>query len=598
MRKGLVGLLGLLVLLPLLGLGGLALFGVDRLRPWIERRAAAALDRPVRITGPLTLAWSPRPTIRVEGLVLGARPGEAAELGRIGRLELRPALLPLLAGRIELDRLLLADAVLALPAGEGEEDRRTGPGAAATGSEAPAPLPAARDVRLERIEVRLAAAAGRPAHTLLLARLDAAFPDPEGALRLEGEGAIGGRPIRGALVLDSPRAFLEGRPVRVEPLALELASSDLAGALTFDPGGPRPRLEGSLASRRLDLPGLAALLGGEGEASAAGRGGDGRGRGGSGRVIPDLAIDLSGLRRVEARIELRAGELATGGPVLREVVLPVELGNGRLVLGPIGAGLAGGRLAGRIEADGGRPQPAVALALEARGVAIAALQRELGQEPTVEAPLDLDLELGGRGATLSAVLAVAEGELTAAVGGGRIRALALDRIAGGVRELGRALLSQGGEGWVELHCAAFDVPVRLGVAELRVAVAETARARVTAEGRLDLAGERLDLTLVPRSRGATLNLAVPVRLRGTLAEPEIALDRREAARRAALGLLGALAFPPAAIAAFVDLGAAGNPCIAAEPAPAEAPPPGGGSVRPGVDALRRGLEELFGGGRR
>lgn len=598
MRKALVGLLGLLILLPLLGLSGLALFGVDRLRPWIEARAAVALDRPVRIEGPLALAWSLRPTIRAEGLRLGARPGEAEEFARIGRLELRLALLPLLSGRIELDRLLLTDGTLALPAGGGEGGRGIGTAGSPTGADAPKPLPVARDVRLERVEIRLRGAAGRPARTARLARLDAAFPDPEGPLRLEGEGEIEGRPMRGSLVLDSPRSLLEGRPVRIEPLALELGGSDLAGAVTVDPGGPRPRVEGSLASRRLDLAALAAVLGGAGEEREGGRRSADRGGGRSGRVIPDIAIDLSGLRGVEARIELRAGELATGGPLLREVVLPIELGNGRLVLGPIAAGFAGGRLAGRIEADGGRPEPALTLALEARGVAIATLQRELGQEPTLEAPLDLDLELAGRGASLAALLAAAEGELTAAVGGGRVRAAALDRIAGGVREVARALLSQGGEGWVELRCAAFDVPVRLGVAEFRVAVAETARARVTAEGRLDLGSERLDLTLVPRSRGATLNLAVPVRLRGTLAAPEIALDQREAARRAALGLLGALAFPPAAMAAFVDLGAGGNPCLAAEPAPAEAAPSAGGSVPPGVDALRRGLEGLFGGGRR
>lgn len=598
MRKALVGLLGLLILLPLLGLGGLALFGLDRLRPWLERRAAAALERPVRIEGQLALAWSLHPTIRADGLVLGARPGEPEDLARIGRLELRPALLPLLAGRIELDRLFLADGTLALPAGGGEGGRRSGTAGPSTGAKEPLPLPVVREMRLERVRIALPLAPGRPPPTLLVSRLDAAFPDPEGPLRLEGTGELDGRPLSLELGLDSPRALLDGRPARIEPLALALSGNDLAGTLTFDPGGPRPRLEGSLASRRLDLTGLAALLGGAEEGREAGRRTDDRGSGRPRRVIPDLPIDLSGLRGVEARIALEVGELATGGPVLREVVLPVELGNGRLVAGPIRAGLAGGRLAGRFEADAGQPQPALTLALELRGVAIAALQRAFGQEPTLEAPLDLDLELAGRGASLSALLAGAEGELTAAVGSGRIRALALDRITGGVREVGRVLLSQGGEGWVELRCAAFDLPVRAGLAEFRVAVAETARARVTAEGRIDLGSERLDLTLVPRSRGATLNLAVPVRLRGTFAAPEIALDQREAARRAALGLLGALAFPPAALAAFADLGVSGSPCLVAEPAPAETAPPAGGSALPGVDALRRGLEGLFGGGRR
>ncbi|MDW8370525.1 MAG: AsmA family protein [Geminicoccaceae bacterium] len=602
MRKALAGLLVLLLLLPLVALGGLALLGVDRFRPWIERIAAAALERPVAIEGGLALDWSLPPGMRAEGLVLGPRPGESEPLARIGRLEVRLAILPLLSGRLDVDRLRLADATVALPGGAtGRVDGEPGgskPGAASAARATP-PLPIAREVRLERVRVRLPAATGRPAPTLLITALDGALPDPEGPLRLEATGELDGRPWAARLALDSPGALLDGRPVRIEPLALELAGSDLEGVLALDPGGPRPRLEGRLESRRLELPLLAALFAGAEAESAGGSrvgGGDRGGRGG--RVIPDLPIELSGLRGIEARLELRVAELLTGGPPLHELVLPVEIGNGRLVAAPIAAGLAGGRLGGRFEADGGQPQPVLAASLELRGVATARLQRELGQEPTVEAPLDLDLELTGRGRSLAALLAGAEGELTAAVGAGRVRALALDRIAGGVREAARALLSQGSEGWVELRCAVFDLPVRVGVAEFRVAVAETARARVTAEGRLDLGSERLDLTLVPRSRGATLNIAVPVRLRGTLAAPEIALDQREAARRAALGLLGALAFPPAAMAAFVDLGASGNPCLASEPPPAEGGAPAGGPALPGMDALRRGLEGLFGGGRR
>lgn len=583
-----------LFLLPLLALGSLRLIGLDVLRPWIEQRAASALDRPVAIEGGLVLGGSFPPTLLAQGLVLGPRPGEGEELARIGRLELQPALLPLLNGRLVIDRLALADATILLPA---ERSQPTGGGTPAAPAAAATParrLPTVHEARLERVRIRLPATAGRPPQSLLIARLEAALAEPQGPLRLVGEGELEGRPLAVELALDSPQALLEGRPARLAPLTLALADSDLAGSLTLDPGGPRPRLEGDLASRRLDLTMLAALFGKSGEGAAADDGtgaGDRRTRR---RVIPDAPIDLAALRGVEARIELRVGELSTGGPSLRDLVLPIEIGNGRLVAGPITAALAGGRLAGRIEADGAPGPAALRLELELRGVATAELQRELGGEASVEASLDLDLELSGRGPSTAALLASAEGELTAALGAGRVRAVALDRIAGGVREAIRALASQGSEGWVELRCAVLDLPIRAGIAELRAAVVETARARLTGEGRVDLGSERLDLTLLPRSRGVTLNLAVPVRLRGTLAAPEIALDQREAARRAALGLLGAFAFPPAALAAFVDLGAGSNPCLAGAPPPAEAAPPAAAPRVPGADTLRRGLEGLFG----
>ncbi len=597
MRKALLGLLAAVLLVPLLAIGSLAIAGLDRFRPWIERMAGSALDRPVTIEGGLELRWWPRPTLVVEGLRLGARPDEREDFARIGRLELRPALGRLLLGRLELDRLLLADATVTLPAG-GERAGGGGGPAVSSGREAPAPLPIAREVRLEGVRLRVPAAEGRPSVALLIAVADARLPDPAGPLALEGRGELDGRPLALRLGLDSPLALLERRRVRLEPLSLELAGSDLEGVLELDPGGPRPRLEGKLSSRRLELPLLAALLAGPaagGEAGASGGTGAGSGPR-SGRVIPDAPLDLAGLRGIEASLELRVGELLTGGPVLRELVLPVRIGSGRLRVEPVTAELAGGRIAGRLEADGARPHPSLAGELEVRGVAIGRLQRELAVEPTLEAPLDLDLELSGRGATLAELLASADGELTAVLGAGRVRGAALDRVTGGANAGIRALLGDRGALWVELRCGAFDLPVRSGVAELRVGVLDAARVRITVDGRFDLSSERLDLTLVPRARG-TPAVALPVRVRGTLAAVDVTFDQREAARRSALALLGAEAVPPAASARFADLGASDSPCLAGGPPAAEGGSPEVGPGRPGSDALRRGLEGLFGGRR-
>lgn len=593
MRKILLGLSAALVLVPLLALAGLALGGVAPLRSWVERTAARVLDRPLAIEGDLALAWSLRPTLRAEGLVIGAKPGEAVDLARIGRLELRLALLPLLVGRLEVDRLRLADATVVLPAdGTRRAERGAGVGHSADTLRERAPLPL-RELLLERVRIELPASGDRPSRSLLLSRLEARLKMPEGPFELAAEGELDGRSATLELGLDSLQALLEGRPARVDRLAVELAGSDLAGTLDLDPGGPRPRLAGSLASRRLNLPALSGLLGGgEGRAPIEPAAGPGRDR----RLIPELPIDLAILEAVEVELRLRVAELLTGGPILRDLSLPIGAASGRLHAEPLEFRLAEGRIGGRIEVDGGRSPPSLSVALEARDVALAALERELGREPSIEAPLDLDLELAGRGHSLRALAASLDGELVAAAGRGRLRTPALDRLAGGVAEAARALLGESAEGWVELRCAAFDLPVRAGRIEARVAVLETALARLSADGRIDLGSERLDLTLLPQSRGAALSVAVPFRVRGSLAAPEVALDQRDAARRAVVGLLGTLAFPPAAMAAFADLGAAGSPCLESQPAPAAGP-----VSRPGLpdaDTLRRGLEELLGGSRR
>lgn len=571
-----------------------------RLGTWIERRAAAALARPVSIEGGVRWGWSLRPTLVVEGLRLAARPAEPADLARIGRLEFGVRFLPLLSGQLTVDHVRIADAEIVLAADGGREESATGTGpsqgTSSHGSGVSSDL-LPKTLLLQRIRLQLPRGAGKSPLTLLVFELRGEVGETSDVLRLSARGELDGRPFTLRAEIDSARALIERRAVRLESFAVAVAESDLEGALTFDPGGPRPKIQGKLASRRLDLPSIRALVLGSGRDDAGGTEGTG-GRPARRRLVPDLPVDLAGLRGVEAELEVRVAELVTGGPVLRDLVLPIRLGAGRLQSAPITARLAGGELTAGLEADAALPRPDLRVKLQARDLASAELLRAAGLEPSLDAPFDLALELAGQGRPLAELLATADGTMTFASGGGRIRAGLLDRTAGGLRELVRVLGGEGVGDWVELRCAVADLSLIAGVATVRVAVAETALARLVADGRVDLGNQRLDLTLLPIARAATLNLALPVRVRGTFQAPEFELDRREGSRRAALAVLGMMAFPPAALAAFVDLGVVGSPCLSfADSGPGDtrtnAP-----SFPLGTDLLRRGLDGFFRDGRR
>lgn len=81
----------------------------QRLRAELTREVREQTARGLAMAAPPSLKFQPLPTVRIDALALGepAAPGVAA---RIGRIEARLALLPLLRGRIEISELRIIDA--------------------------------------------------------------------------------------------------------------------------------------------------------------------------------------------------------------------------------------------------------------------------------------------------------------------------------------------------------------------------------------------------------------------------------------------------------------------------------------------------------
>ena len=98
-------------------------------------------------------------------------------------------------------------------------------------------------------------------------------------------------------------------------------------------------------------------------------------------------------------------------------------------------------------------------------------------------------------------------------------------------------------------------------------------------GAINLASEKIDLTLKPETKGLRIiSLRAPIYVRGTLKQPDVDIDKGVIAMRAGGALaLGALA-APAALVPLISAGGEGeNQCAALLAAAREkpkAPPPG------------------------
>jgi len=120
----------LIVLLPALLMIGLAVIGVDidinTQRGMVARLISAKVGREVRIEGPVHLRLGLRPQVRVQHLVLGQpKTFAAGDFLRVGELELKLDLVPLLSGQYRADHVAARDVRLMLQQRDDETNNWT-----------------------------------------------------------------------------------------------------------------------------------------------------------------------------------------------------------------------------------------------------------------------------------------------------------------------------------------------------------------------------------------------------------------------------------------------------------------------------------------
>ena len=641
----------MLVLLVVGAVASLLLLDIDRFRGQILAEVQARTGRSASLGGPIELAISLHPTLMLSDLVIGAAPGhDGPALLTVRRVEVQAALLPLLSGELRVRRLFVDGADVQLTRGA------DGAASAAAGFDfaaAPAPSLAEASVSNSRVRLRDAAgagievvvdrltlergegddllsfsfegrvdgvalqASGSTGRIAALLRPDAPFPLDASiealGLGVQVAGTIA-RPLRGegiALQVQARAASLAALSGHLAlelppdlPLALDAAvSGDAAtlalrdvvaslgdnrvqGQLDLALAGERPRLTGTLHTQRLDLLQL------------AGTAFERTGAATPGRVFSDAPLDFAGLRAMDADIEFSGDRVNTPFGELKTLHSHLKLEGGMLRIAPLRAQRDDSALEGSVALSAAHPdRTELELAFEARKLDVARVLERLGQEPFVQGLADLSVDLRGRGASSAAIAASLDGRVKLLMGEARGRLSGLDRIVGGLTKVIGDLAGGGAGEWTPINCLAADFAIAQGIATRKVLLFDTDAVTVTGAGRIDLRRERLDLTFTPQPKSTTLNVSLPVHVGGTLLAPTFSADQSAAVRRAG-SLLGGLLFPPAALAAFIDMGSGeDHPCAALAAAGAKQP----ARARPAqkksgglLDDVTDGIKSLFG----
>lgn len=345
--------------------------------------------------------------------------------------------------------------------------------------------------------------------------------------------------------------------INIDNLRMTLASSDATGTLTLFRTGERPRFTGTVTSTSLDLT---ELLSGLEDGHGAVPGEDQEtGTGRHGRIFPDDPLPLAALAVVDLDMGLFAGRLVTSSFPLSEVKARILLDHGTMTVQPLTATVARSRVNGRLRLDAGQDMPSLDVAIAAPKLDLGRLMQEADVSDLFEGEANIHAELSGTGRSVAALLSNLDGDIRLLAEDGRLKTQAFDAWVGGASAVLGTLFS-GKEQWTVVNCAASSITIEDGIATSQATLVDTEYATIAAVGKVDLASETLDLVFEPKPKSLTLNVAVPVHVRGSLASPTFLPDPGATLKKLG-GLLGLAIFPPATIAGLGELGTDDNECI-------------------------------------
>lgn len=375
------------------------------------------------------------------------------------------------------------------------------------------------------------------------------FNDADLKLALAGKSMAHLHPLIGVLLPHTPKFSTEGRLQKTgntwsyQDFSGKVGASDLAGDISIEMDGERPRLQGHLVSKQLRLEDLGPLAGGGDKKNLAK--GDKARKQPEGKVLPVREFDTAKWKTLDADVEFRVKRFLRQDEIpFEDMVAHLKLNQGVLTLAPLNFGMAGGKLDTNVKLDGSKTRIRATVDLSARGLklnelfpAVEELQASIGE-------VYADAKLTSQGNSVSDMLGSSSGEIKALVSEGKISKFLLEAIGLNIGSL--ILTKLFGDEQVDLNCMAADMEVKNGIMRSRGFVMDTEEAIIRAGGQIDLGKERLDLSIHPENkRLRLLSLRSPIHVEGNFDNPQVNVDKGSIVAKAGGALVLGLAAPVA-----------------------------------------------------
>jgi uncharacterized protein involved in outer membrane biogenesis len=377
-----------------------------------------------------------------------------------------------------------------------------------------------------------------------------------------------------------------GNQFQIDDVHGQVGSSDITGTVSISLREKRPKLTARLTSTHLNLADLVPALGARvpprGSQGVADHGvadhapvrpPDTEPQSAGGLLLPDADLQVNRVRGMDGDVTFKAQSVISSKIPLRQVQFHLLLDAGVLRLDPLSFTLPQGQLAGRVQVDASKDVPQSDIDMNIENVDLAQFKPASATDPPVEGMLAGRIQLHGKGSSVHKFASSADGVLGMVIPRGEIRALFAELTGIDVSRALGLMLTRNQE-QVELRCGVAKFQAEQGQLNAKTLIIDTTNVLITGRGDVNLATERLDLSLQGDPKKVRLlRLRSPIRVGGSLSKPQIGIKPEKALLQAGTGtVLGALLTPVAAIIAFVDPGLAKDANCSALVADAHSPP--------------------------
>jgi len=240
------------------------------------------------------------------------------------------------------------------------------------------------------------------------------------------------------------------------------------------------------------------------------------------KLFSDVHLVPPATRRVDATGKYSARRLLLSRVEVTELSAPFTIERGLVKAPEVTGHLMGGHFVLHLDADANQTPARTRIEMTLTDLQLAQIPHK-AELPPYEGSLQLQIHAQGRGDSLHALAAGADGNLSARVLQGTIRA-ALAELAGvDLRGLGLTLAGRSRE--VPVHCAAADFEIHAGVMHATRFFIDSEPVFISGEGSVLLDPETLDLKLHGEPKGLRiLRLKTPVLVQGSLLQPKFSVD--------------------------------------------------------------------------
>lgn len=525
--RALIGLVILVVIVVVGAYIALSTYDREELKAIAQEQGSAATGRQLTIDGPLDFKLSLTPAITVEDVSFAnADWGTRPDMASMKRFELEVAILPLLTGEIEINRIVLIEPDIFLEtnaAGKGNWELDLPPAPEQPQqAEGGMQLSRINGMTIERGNVTYRDGVTGEESAFFIEKLNGGAPSAE-VLVVDMRGNADGVPV----VLDA-QLKASGQTYAIENADIEYGETNLSGSGSLALDGPRPKITAAFTSTMIDLAGLAT------QESAADETADAAAPARTSPYVfsPD-PLPLGALRSVDADVTIEADNIqVTEKAVVTEAVIALALNDGDLNLTQLKGKAMQGTVDMTARLNAGVSPATLQTALTVTGLNYGDVLKTMDISEDVDGVIDIDVALSGRGNSMREIASTLNGHEEIVATDGIINNKLLALVSTGLGNIMGPLF--GGQQETRLNCFINRFDITNGVANSRALVVDSDTFTVGGEGTVDLRDESLDLLFDIHTRDTALvSLAVPFRIKGTLADPSASPDPLATAKAAA-----------------------------------------------------------------